>query len=231
VIATSTSHPLDNPVWSALTTSQASFAEAADFARRFPAEITTLAGFSSPTVAGYDSLASLTNAGEVAAVFLESSPTPTTCWKIIEDVPLLQMVHERNVTIRSAIVVDELITADVPQMLALADLTNPGPFGTRTRELGDYLGVRREGRIVAMAGERMRVPGYGEISAVCTHPEHSGHGYASALVAELVLRIRDRGDVPFLHVRPANKRAVQLYDRLGFKGRVTFQLAVLRKEL
>ena len=223
-------HPLDNPIWHALVTAQAKFAEAAGLARRFPVEITTLAGFLEPTRESYASLASLTKAGEAAALFLESAPTPPANWTIVETVPLLQMVHEgRAAAVTATAWAEELSAADVSQMMALAELTNPGPFGRRTRELGAYLGVRHEGTLVAMAGERLRVPGYTEISAVCTHPEHTGRGYAGALVATLVREIRDRGEVPFLHVRPSNSRAVQLYARLGFEGRVTFHLTVLRR--
>jgi len=123
----------------------------------------------------------------------------------------------------------ELTAVDAPEMLALAQLTKPGPFGPRTHELGTYLGIRREGKLAAMAGERLRVPGFTEVSAVCTHPNHLGHGYASALVTELVSRILRRGEIPFLHVRADNSRAIQIYRRLGFRDRHLFQLAVIRR--
>jgi ribosomal protein S18 acetylase RimI-like enzyme len=223
-------HPLDNPIWCALTTSQAKFAETSDLARKFPAEMTTLAGFLEPTRESYDSLTSLVGTVEAAALFLESSPAPPAGWRVVEVVPLLQMVQERCTTVTSTVEAEELNAADVSQMQVLAELTKPGPFGRRTHELGTYLGVRCEGRLVAMAGERLRVPGYTEISAVCTHPEHLGRGYASALAAALMRRIRDCGEVPFLHVRAENKRAVELYERLGFTGRAMFHLAVLYRE-
>ena len=86
-------------------------------------------------------------------------------------------------------------------MVELATLTKPGPFGSRTHELGTYMGIRREGKLVAMAGERLKVPGYTEVSAVCTHPEHTGKGYARVLMTEIMRGIRDRGEIPFLHVR------------------------------
>ena len=121
-----------------------------------------------------------------------------------------------------------LTHSDVPEMQALAQLTKPGPFGARTHEMGDYLGIRSAGILAAMAGERLRLPGYTEISAVCTHPHHLGHGYASALMGELMNRIRNRRELPFLHVRPENTRAIQLYERLGFKQRASFYYAVLR---
>jgi predicted GNAT family acetyltransferase len=167
--------------------------------------------------------------GEDAGLFLDSFLTPPAGWTVIETAPLLQMVHEGSEPLTSNVEGEELNVADVSQMVALAELTKPGPFGTRTRELGAYIGVRRKGRLVAMAGERLRVPGYTEVSAVCTHPEHLGCGYASALVAELMRRICSRGEVPFLHVRSENRRAIELYKRLGFTERLTFRFALLRR--
>jgi predicted GNAT family acetyltransferase len=123
----------------------------------------------------------------------------------------------------------ELTEADAPEMLALTELTHPGPFGKRTGELGLYLGIRREGRLAAMAGERLRMPGYTEVSAVCTHPDYQGQGFAAVLVAAVVARMRRRSERPFLHVRPENKRAIELYQRLGFTIRRQFNLTVLRK--
>jgi ribosomal protein S18 acetylase RimI-like enzyme len=222
-------HPLDNPIWHALTTSQSKFAETCGTARRFPVEVTSLAGFNGPASEGYDSLAALMGAGEVVALFLESPPTLPAGWTIDEASPLLQMVHEETGAVSSAVEFVELGTADVPQMMALAELTKPGPFGRRTRELGTYLGIRRAGSLICMVGERLHIPGYTEVSAVCTHPDHFGRGYASSLINTLIGRIRGRGEVPFLHVRPENTRAVELYARLGFTKRALLCLAVLRR--
>ena len=109
---------------------------------------------------------------------------------------------------------------DSPEMVALATLTKPGPFGRRTHELGTYLGIRCDGKLVAMAGERLKVPGYTEVSAVCTHPDHLGKGYARALMTEIMRGIREGGDIPMLHVRADNARAIELYERLGFRTRL-----------
>jgi predicted GNAT family acetyltransferase len=125
--------------------------------------------------------------------------------------------------------IDELGIQDSSEMIELTSLTKPGPFGTRTHELGNYLGIRREGKLVAMAGERLKVPGYTEVSAVCTHPDHTGNGYARVLMMEIVRRIRDRGETPFLHVRGDNARAIDLYKLLGFHERKFGHFAVLRK--
>src|SRR5262249_24775061 len=117
---------------------------------------------------------------------------------------------------------------DVPDMLALIEITKPGPFRSRTRELGQYFGIRVDGRLVAMAGEPPRPRGYTEISAVCTHPDHRGRGYARDLIETLVRNIVDRGDVPFLHVEQHN-RAASLYETLGFSTRQTMHLVGLGK--
>jgi predicted GNAT family acetyltransferase len=122
-----------------------------------------------------------------------------------------------------------LTQSDVPEMMALTKLTKPGPFGARTHEMGDYFGIRDAGALAAMAGERLRLPGYTEIRAVCTHPDHLGHGYASALMAMLMDRIRSRDELPFLHVRPENLRAIQVYERLGFTKRASLHYVVLRR--
>ena len=121
----------------------------------------------------------------------------------------------------------ELTKADVPEMLALTKLTEPGPFLPRTIELGTYLGVYDAGSLVAMAGERLHLTGFTEISAVCTHPHYRGRGYGNTLMSALIGRITSRGEIPFLHVRTQNA-AVRLYEKLGFKVRAQLHLAVIK---
>ncbi len=226
-------HPLDNVIWTALNTRQARFAEANEFARRFPVDIGPLAGLKEPTERGFSSLAALLNPGEPAALFLDQPQDPPANLNVIARATLLQMVQEKPVDFSgassSAPELIELGADDIPEMLALTELTKPGPFGTRTREFGTYLGIRQSGNLVAMAGERLAVPGYTEVSAVCTHPDHIGHGYAATLMKAVLAGIRDRGEIPFLHSRADNDRAVRLYERLGFRTRVELHLAVVRK--
>jgi ribosomal protein S18 acetylase RimI-like enzyme len=131
---------------------------------------------------------------------------------------MLQMVASRAPTITDASTI-VLTQADAPALLDLVAETQPGPFGKRTPLLGHYLGIRHDGRLVAMAGERLRLPGYVELSAICVHPEARGKGHAAALTAALMQRAVADGLVPFLHVRPENKAAVELYRRLGFATR------------
>jgi GNAT superfamily N-acetyltransferase len=230
-------HSLDNPIWQALISTHAGFAKACNGARKFPHEVSVLAGLSEPAAENYNSLATLLNPDERVGLFLPGPPDPPAPWIIVSTSPLLQMLCEkpsrssparRSTGVHSDLAINRLTQADVPEMLALTKLTKPGPFGARTHEMGDYFGIRCAGTLAAMAGERLRLPGYTEISAVCTHPDHLGHGYASALMGGLMDRIFTRGEMPFLHVLPENTRAIQVYEQLGFTKRASMHLAVLR---
>jgi hypothetical protein len=123
--------------------------------------------------------------------------------------------------------IEPLGDADATEMLALATLTRPGPFFERTHELGDFFGVRIDGRLAAMAGERMRIPGHTEVSGVCTHPDHRGKGYGAALTRRVASRIFARGETPVLHVFSGNAPAIAVYEALGFKRRTTQKMVVL----
>jgi len=221
--------PLDNPVWHALTTTQAALAQAYGSARRYNPEYTALAGFAEPSARGFSDLAELYKVNEIAGITLEAEQPLPRGWDLLRAMPLLQLKHEGPAAAAAGQDFVELGAPDVPEMTALALLTKPGPFAARTRELGTYLGVRRDGRLVAMAGERMRLPGHAEVSAVCTHPQYTGHGYAGVLVAELARRLRAGGEAPFLHVRKDNDRAVKLYQRLGFRISKDYLFVMMRR--
>jgi ribosomal protein S18 acetylase RimI-like enzyme len=120
--------------------------------------------------------------------------------------------------------------ADAAEMLALATLTRPGPYRARTHELGDFIGVRQDGRLVAMAGERLKPVGFAEVSAVCTHPDHRGRGYAGALMRQVASRMLARGETPFLHVYATNTGAIALYEALGFRLGREIVMTVLARE-
>ena len=225
-------HPLENVIWQALTTRQAHFAESCDNARRFVQEVTSLGAFDQPSNEGYASLARLAGSDGTAAVFLDQPYETRAGWEYIAGAALLQMVCENGHAIPSSSArpdIVELGAPDSPEMQELTALTKPGPFGPRTHELGYYVGIRDCGKLVAMAGERMKIPGYTEVSAVCTHPDHLGKGYAATLMTEVMRSIRERGEKPFLHVRSDNARAIAIYERLGFQRRWEGHYAVLRR--
>jgi ribosomal protein S18 acetylase RimI-like enzyme len=225
-------HALHNVIWQALTTRQAEFAESFDQARRFVREVTGLTAFEEPSPRGYAALAGLVGVAGTAALFLDREYEPRCGWELVAGAPLLEMVCESGGGREDRPDSPEIVrlgVQDSPAMVELATLTKPGPFGPRTHQLGTYLGIRFEGELVAMAGERLKVPGYTEVSAVCTHPEHTGKGYARVLMTEIMRGIGDRGEIPLLHVRRDNLRAVELYERLGFRTSTVVHYAVLRK--
>lgn len=132
-------------------------------------------------------------------------------------------------TLAAGVKLRKLGAADVPVMVKLAELTEPGPFRERTIELGTFYGICEGDRLLAMAGQRMRMPGFVEVSAVCTHPDVRGRGYAAILMSEVIRDIVGEGSVPFLHAL-ADNPAVQLYERLGFTRRRSFHLAVIKRD-
>ena len=224
---TTTMHILDNPIWHSLSKLHAHFAEGDDLAKRYPPEVTRLAAMGEPTNDAYASLAkTLQRAG--AALFLDQPPQVPAGWVAAHEPPLLQMVCEKPPGAQDGFPAEELTPADVPEMVALAELTKPGPFGTRTRELGEYLGIRQSKRLVAMAGERLHLPGYTEVSAVCTHPDFQGRGYGGELMSILMRKIMQRGETPILHVRQENVSAIHLYQKLGFRTRRLIHFVMVR---
>jgi ribosomal protein S18 acetylase RimI-like enzyme len=227
-------HPLDNVIWQALTTRDAQFAEGFGDARRFVREVGPLGAFREHGEHGYESLAGLIETGGTVGLFLDDPYEARAGWSFVVGAPLLQMIADNSTSHRD-VANDhadfvELGTPDSAEMIELTAMTKPGPFSTRTHELGTYLGIRKDRKLVAMAGERLKVPGHTEVSAVCTHPEHTGKGYAAALMTEVMKRIRERGETPFLHVRQDNTRAIEVYNRLGLRERKLGHFAVLRKQ-
>lgn len=230
VVEQDQSSGLDDPVWNALSTTHASFAEGNQLAKRYPVDVAPFAGKRDRSSESFDSLAHLLGSTGTAALVSTKRPDLPAGWSFVRFVDSVQMAWKADIPppVEHAIV--ELNVSHVQEMLSLTELTKPGPFSRRTPELGTYLGVREAGRLVAMAGERLRLPRYTEISAVCTHPDYRGRGYAGSLVSALIQRITARDETPFLHVRAENVGARRLYEKLGFNTRSTMSIAVVRKE-
>ncbi len=210
-------HVLDNPVWHALAGPHAHLALGAGGARRYPADVAPFFAVAAPAADAYRDLAALPGPGEDARLFRPLGEPAPAGWDIRFEKPILQMVCAGPPhAARRAIPLARLGAGDAAEMLALAERTKPGPFAARTFALGNYIGVRDGGRLVAMAGERFRLPGFTEISAICALAECRGRGYARALIVALTADIFARGEQPFLHVFPDNTGARRLYEALGF---------------
>jgi ribosomal protein S18 acetylase RimI-like enzyme len=213
-----TPHPLDNPAYAALTGPHAHFAERNGRALRYPSDVSPFVALpDSPDEQDWADLAALAGAGATIGLAGVAAEPPEG-WEVGWRLPGVQMVDD-GVTGAPHAEAVRLTTADVPDMLALVEETKPGPFLPRTIELGTYLGIRRDGRLVAMAGERLHPPGWTEISAVCTAADFRGSGLATRLIRTLVQQIRERGEAPFLHTAASNTSAIRLYESLGFRLR------------
>ena len=220
---------LDNPVWSALSTSHASIAEGNELAKRYPIDVSPLAAVHDQTARSYQSLAQLLGPGGTTELALVAVPEVPVGWSIARVVPCFQMVWNNPVLPPVEHRVEDLNISHVDEMLALAELTKLDAFRRRTLELGSFIGIREGGYLVAMAGEELRPLGYIEIGSVCTRPDRRGRGYASSLFSTLIRGITKRGETPFLHVRTENVQAIRLYEKLGFKTRRIINFVLVKK--
>jgi predicted GNAT family acetyltransferase len=221
---------LDNPFWSSLTTGHAHFAQGGTLARRYPADISPIAGLSAPGPANVAALEAVVDVGDDVATVARSVPTLPPRWEILYESRITQMMRGERAPLPEGDVDATILgSADVPEMLRLVELTKPGPFRPRTIELGTYIGVRLSGRLVAMAGERLWIDNFREVSAVCTHPDVQGRGYARALIHRVINRMLRAGQTPILHVESANKRAIELYASLGFGRRSELSLLYAKR--
>jgi predicted GNAT family acetyltransferase len=207
----------------------ADFALGGDLARRYPAKIAPMAGVREISNASLNALAALMRPGDVVGLFGPEPVSEAGCLLVVSHKHIDQMICDRQDNSPQTGPVTELTPADVPDMLHLVELTKPGPFSAGAIMLGSYLGIRRAGKLIAMAGERMRFDGFTEISAVCTHPGYRGCGYASSLVRALVRQIITRGETPFLHLYSDNTIAAALYTKLGFALQRRLIVTVLRR--
>ncbi|WP_348261765.1 GNAT family N-acetyltransferase [Telmatobacter sp. DSM 110680] len=229
---------LDNPILHALLSDHRLLAQIDGQARRYPAEIGPLAGIPEQSQPNYDSLRTLAGSGGLLGLFLNDEPALPEGWALFRGGTLTQMIcrglelAETQVSTHEfpeATMLRRLVAPDVPAMLELARLTEPGPFRERTIELGNFYGIFEGERLMAMAGQRTRVPGFVEVSAVCTHPDARGRGYGGRLMREVMRDIFAEQRSPYLHAF-ADNPAVRLYRSLGFTQRRTFHLAIIKNE-
>jgi predicted GNAT family acetyltransferase len=216
---------LDNPVWSCLITRHAHLARGDGRARRYPAHFSPLSGVAMAAPAHVKALLALVDVNDDISIPVVDVPEMPPGWDVQKRLTLTQMIRRDPTPLQEGSEhIETLTSADVEEMLALVELTHPGPFRRRTVELGTFVGIRREGQLLAMAGERMWVGAYREISGVCTHPEAQRHGLARALLSRVVNRMLGAGETPFLHVESGNERAIATYESLGFVRRAQFPL-------
>ena len=221
---------LDNPIWHALTSRHASLAQAHGRARRFLSDVSPLSAVESANEDELVDMVPLVPRGESIALFTTRPLKIPAPWNVVKARFIDQMVCTRLSTqpSTSGARLLELGAPDVPEMLALTALTEPGPFLSATIRMGRYIGLRSDsGQLVAMAGQRLQLEGFTEISAVCTDPAHRGRGHSQFLVATLAAEALERGDVAFLHVKSENASANFVYEKLGFAVRRPIQYTVI----
>lgn len=225
-------HVLDNPVWNALISGNGNLAEGIAGVKWFASDVSPFVGFEIFTPESFSQLHDHMSAERVLGVVSPAALIIPTQWQVVQQMQVLQMVQvaaARADVVRPRLV--PLGQVHVPAMLALTKRTNPGPFFSNTIAFGHYEGIFDGNELVAMAGQRMHPAPYAEISAVCTHPDHLGRGYASQLIRYQAERIRAVAGIPFLHVKNDNARAIKLYHSLGFKTRKEMSFYIIRKAL
>lgn len=222
-------HPLDRPVWSALTGERQAHLALGDrtSALRLMPEYGLFAVAIDDTPESLAALAAL-NTAPAGMGLVETRDVPLPPGLAFRQAACVQMTAAALTAGRAPpFAFEALDEADAPDMLALAALTEPGPFFEKTHRLGDFIGVRQDGRLIAMAGERMKPDGFTEVSGVCTHPDWRGRGYAGGLMRAVADRILSRGETPYLHAYAANTGAIGLYQSLGFSVRAPVTFTVL----
>ena len=223
-------NPLDHPIWTALTTTQAALAEGGALARRYPVAIAPFAAMADMSAESFAALGGLMSPPEIAVLFTPEAVTAPESFKTVLAETGEQMIGTPADAPARGVEIVRLGVDDVPAMLELTALTKPGPFSARTHELGTFLGIRVDGQLAAMAGERMKPGQYTEITAVCVHPSHRGKGFGQMLLSAVSRGIVARGEIPFLHVFSSNASAIALYRRQGMEIRRRLHVTVLQKK-
>ena len=222
-------HSLDRPIWSALTTRHEAFAEGDGLARRYRPSIVPFAATAADDADSLGALARLLPPRETAVLVQADEIILPPEVSAISTAPLVQMIAEQSMPAASDERIRQLTKDDAAEMLALALLTKPGPFTLEALSLGDFWGISIDGRLAAMAGERMKQPGYSELSGVCTHPDFRGAGLARLLSVFVAGRIAARGEIAYLHAYDSNAAAIRLYESIGFRLRSMMNMAMVQR--
>jgi predicted GNAT family acetyltransferase len=222
--------PLDRPIWTALTTRQSALAEGGALARRYPVAIAPFAALADMSAESFAALGALMSPSDIAVLFTPDAVSAPDMFKVLLAETGEQMLGTPVETPARGVEIARLGADDVPAMMELTALTKPGPFSLRTHELGTFLGIRVDGQLAAMAGERMKPANYTEITAVCVHPSHRGRGFGQMLLSAVSRQIVARGEIPFLHVFSNNASAIALYRRQGMEIRRRLHVTVLQKQ-
>ncbi|MEO7103984.1 MAG: GNAT family N-acetyltransferase [Gemmatimonadaceae bacterium] len=224
-------HPLDRVIGESLSTNHRSFAIGNDLARRYPVDVAPFAAIADTSRESTDALRQLLAPGDHAVLFTLADLPVIEGLEVVQSNNLDQMIGPAVSDAPANPQIVQLGASDIDEMTALVKLTNPGPFNRRTMEMGKFFGIRVDGRLAAITGERLHPKGYRELTAVCAHPDFRGRGFPRDLILRVSRGIVARGETPFLHVIRENKAAVTLYQKLGFVLRRTLRITVLRKAL
>ncbi len=221
---------LNNPVWYALNSGNSHLGNGNDRVKYFDSDVSPFVALRESTSDSFSELYEMLPGRQISFLATPVQLNIPAPWKVITCVRGLQLVHNCIAVKDERIhTTTTLSTTNCAEMVALAKLTNPGPFNMRTIEFGYYQGVFSDAKLAAMAGQRMHALNYAEVSAVCTHPDHTGKGYARQLLTNQVNRILAISDTPYLHVKHDNKRAIDLYLSLGFSVRSDMYFYILKK--
>ena len=222
--------PLENPVWEALGSKQSHFNIGNQVLKYYPANVSPFVGLQNWNETDLQELIHHLPANRSFSIMITKEIKLPTSFEIIFTTPLYQLYCPILIPFANpGVACRKLEITDLAQMLELTEMTKPGPFYERTINFGNYVGIFNNNKLIAMAGERLKVNGYTEVSAICTHPDFMGKGYASILLSNISEQIIIEGNVPFLHVRQDNSRAIAVYKKLGFQIRADIYFAIFKR--
>ncbi|HLO79930.1 MAG TPA: GNAT family N-acetyltransferase [Chitinophagaceae bacterium] len=224
-------HELSNPAWESLCSRQKQFNQGDEEVRFYPENVSPFIALKNWDEQDIQTLIERELPDRSFSMVVEKQVQLPPSFDIIFAIPLYQMVcTDLKRSTKNGVEIQNLSYDHVPQMLELTAMTRPGPFYERTIDFGNYIGIFEKEKLVAMAGERMKLSGYTEVSAICTHPDHLGKGYASMLFSKASERIVDEGNKPFLHVKKDNAGAIRIYEKFGYNIRSEMFFTVFKKK-